>query len=100
MKRKLRVLICYLFICSLVPFNITFAAVPIDRNGDGIHIDDIVYYLSQTGSQSRSDLTHLLSLIGPIIPTLTAEEVAAGITSVTVPAADATSLTLPTVPDG
>ncbi|MCR8634179.1 discoidin domain-containing protein [Paenibacillus radicis (ex Xue et al. 2023)] len=70
MKKKLRLLVCCLFICSLLPINFIFAAIPIDRNGNGIQIDDIVYYLSQTGGSSHSELTNLLNLIDPITPTL------------------------------
>ncbi|MFD0678675.1 MULTISPECIES: fibronectin type III domain-containing protein [unclassified Paenibacillus] len=70
MKKKLRLLVCYLFLCSLLPINFIFAAIPIDRNGNGIQIDDIVYYLSQTGGSSHSELTNLLNLIDPITPTL------------------------------
>jgi hypothetical protein len=99
MKNKLRLLLCFLLICAFVPMNYTFAAIP-DRSGDGIHIDDIVYYLSQTGSLSNSQIGSLLDQIAPIISRPTAGEVAAGITSVTEPAADETSLTLPTVPIG
>jgi hypothetical protein len=101
MKKKLRLLVCYLLICAIVPINLTFADNPIDRAGDGMHIDDIVYYLSHTGSElSNSDIRNLLDQIAPIMRLRTADEVAAGITSVTTPAADETSLTLPTVPNG
>jgi hypothetical protein len=101
MKNKLRLLICYLLICAVVPINLTFADNRIDRAGDGIHIDDIVYYLSHTKSElSESDIRNLLDQIATTIPPLTAGEVAAGITSVTAPAADETSLTLPTLPSG
>jgi hypothetical protein len=100
MKKKLRLLVCYLIICTIVPINLTYAAIPIDRAGDGIHIDDIVYYLSHTGSLSNSDISNLLDQIATIIPSPTAAEVAAGITSVTAPVADVTGLTLPSVPTG
>jgi hypothetical protein len=101
MKNKLRLLVCYLLICTIVPINLTYALPSIDdRTGDGIHIDDIVYYLSHTGSISNSDIRNLLDQMTPVISTRTAAEIAAGITSVTTPAVDVTSLTLPTVAYG
>lgn len=71
MKKKIRLLLCYLLICAIVPINLTFANDPIDRAGDNIHIDDIVYYLSQTGSIPNSDIRNLLDQIAPILPTPT-----------------------------
>jgi hypothetical protein len=71
MKNKLRLFVCYLLICAIVPINLTFARTSIDLAGDGIHIDDIVYYLTHTGSLSNSDLRNLLDQIAPIISTPT-----------------------------
>lgn len=101
MKNKFKLLLCCLLISAFVPINFAFAAISLDREGDGIHIDDIVvYYLSQTGSLSSLGIRDLLDQITPIIPSPTADEIAAGITIVTAPAAGKTSLTLPTVPTG
>jgi hypothetical protein len=100
MKNKLRLLTCFLLICAIIPANLTFADPSIDSGGDGIHIDDIVYYLSHTGPLSNSDIRNLLDQIAPKIPLPPAGEVAAMITSVAAPAAGEISLTLPTVPTG
>jgi hypothetical protein len=90
---------CFLLICAIIP-NYTFATVSIDRDGDGINIDDIVYYHSQTESLSNSNIRDLFYKIAPINLVPTAAEVALRITSIASPAVDATSLILPTVPTG
>lgn len=67
MKNKLRLLLCFLLICAIVPINFTFAEL--DRAGDEFHIEDII--MSQTGSLSDSELRDLLNQITPVLPTPT-----------------------------
>jgi|GEM_PF-4248943 len=100
MKLRLRTLICCLLIFTLIPINYTFATVIVDRDEDGINIDDIVYYLSQTDPLSSVEVISLLEQIAPVSPMPTAEEVAISIQSITPPEVDATSLILPSVPEG
>ncbi len=67
MRNKLRLLFCFLLVFTLVPLNFAFATAPPDRNNDGIHIDDIVYYLSQqTEPLLNTEISGFLDLIGPI----------------------------------
>ncbi|QGQ98985.1 DUF5011 domain-containing protein [Paenibacillus psychroresistens] len=67
MINKLRLLTCLLLICVSIPVNLTFADPPsIDREGDGIHIDDIVFYnLSHSGDSL--EIRNLLDQIVPIV---------------------------------
>jgi hypothetical protein len=68
MKNKLRLLTCFLLICVCVPVNLTFAD-PIDRDGEGIQIDDIVFYLSQTESHPTN--SEIATLLDQIVPKVT-----------------------------
>ncbi len=99
MKLRLRLLITFLLICALVPTQSSFATVLVDREEDGINIDDVVYHLSQTGTVPESDIIALLNQIAPINQ-LTVYDVAAMITYIEAPAVDETSLLLPNVPIG
>ncbi|WP_235885497.1 discoidin domain-containing protein [Paenibacillus cymbidii] len=91
-------LVCCLLLCASAPVQSAHAQTVIeDRSGDGVHIDDVVYSLTRSESMfSSEEVRDLLS--GMISPT--AGEVAATIMEVSGPGVDATSLALPSVPEG
>lgn len=77
------------------------AAVNIDRDNDGINIDDIVYYNYQEGhSLPSSTIRNLLYQIAPFNLVPTAAEVAEGLTSIEYPDVDDISLLIPKAPNG
>jgi hypothetical protein len=103
MKELLRLLTLYILICCLLPIHYSFAAdfESIDRDNDGINIDDIVYYVSHSESTvDANTIRDYMERVRPVNSIATADEIAEGISSITTPNSNATSLTLPDVPNG
>lgn len=67
MFTRLRLFASGLLLLALAfPVYAAAAVNPVDRNGDGIHVDDIVAYATQAETLSASDLVGLLGQIVPL----------------------------------
>jgi hypothetical protein len=100
MKKLSRLLILCVLICCLLPIHYSFAD-SIDRDNDGINIDDIVYYVSDPESSVDSySIKYYMDRVAPVSSIPTADHIAEGISTVVAPAPNETLLTLPDVPNG
>jgi len=98
LRMKPGLLVCCLLLCASAPVQSAYAQSVIeDRAGDGVHIDDVVYSLTHAEAVFTSE--EVKDLLSQMIA-LSADQVAAAVTTVTGPAVNATSLTLPSVPEG
>jgi hypothetical protein len=96
---KVRLLICCMLIFAFLPVNGSLASPSIDRDQDGVNIDDVVFHISQSPLLSIPEINDLLMLID-FKHAPTAIQIASGIISIVAPNVDETSLTLPSVPSG